>query len=489
MGQISAKWLKLDPDATFNNSGNLSVLVDGLTIERSASGLRVPADGITDQHIDWGTGANQVSAEDMPVADSGNFFGTDNVEAATQSLASKVILYRHTISGFQNLVPVSNNGDTSSTVLDTPISSITGHNNGGGNSTTVGAVVNATSDYMMPLRDHNTQNPIDDGSGNEVYARLSHNGSEYVVNYYSMVSGTETAYTGFTTTDHIDFAYIYFSQNFMNLPWADVFLSGSWQDLAGVAASLPDDNVSVDGMTNLLSGLTTQAQVNAKLDDLGSTVNGEGASLLAIEDSATFYTGTNIEAALTELGTALGGTDSTTRDFTENNVVADNDDFYTAINKLDQKWGDLASTSNAEGASLVGIEDVDGNFSSSNVEGALSELADSIDTLSAAKTFEIILTATDITNGYVALSSQANGNLANNVLTVDLFNCKTLDGGRADYGGEAILMRNDAGNTDYLVWKNGVTPTGCTNASSGITSTGFGDILEAGDEVQLDATA
>jgi hypothetical protein len=35
-------------------------------------------------HIDWGTGAGQVSAEDVPIADAGNYFATDNVEAALQ---------------------------------------------------------------------------------------------------------------------------------------------------------------------------------------------------------------------------------------------------------------------------------------------------------------------------------------------------------------------------------------------------------------------
>lgn len=45
---------------------------------------------------------------------------------------------------------------------------------------------------------------------------------------------------------------------------------------------------------------------------------------------------------------------------------------------------ELASTAVNEGASLVGIYDVDGNFVSTNVEGALAELATSIDNLLAA---------------------------------------------------------------------------------------------------------
>lgn len=48
----------------------------------------IAADSINDTHIDWGTGANQVSAVDVPIADSGNYFTPDNVEAALQALAA-----------------------------------------------------------------------------------------------------------------------------------------------------------------------------------------------------------------------------------------------------------------------------------------------------------------------------------------------------------------------------------------------------------------
>ena len=492
MGKINAKWLQLDNTSQFNESGNLAVLVDDVSIERSASGLRVKADGINDLHIDWGTGPNQVSAEDVPLADTNNFFSTDNVEAATEALAGKFILYRHFTTSFQNVQAVANNGDTSTNTFDTAIKSIAGHNNGGGNSTTTGVVVNATREYQIPIRDHNTQDPIADSNGNEVYARLSWNSgtSEYIIEYYSMVSGTETAYNGFTTSDHVDLGYVFFSQNFINLPWADVFLTSSWQDVAvSSSTTVLDDNVIVDGMTDLLAGLTTQAQVNAKLDDLGSTANGEGASLIAIEDAANWFSGSDVESALTELESAIGGTNSATRDYTENNVIADNEALVASLDKLDLKWGDLASTNTGEGASLVGIEDNGNYFTSTDVEGALQELAQDIANASTSKTFEIVLTATDIANGYVQLSSQVVGTALNNVVTVDLFNCRTTDGGRADYQDEAIIMRNDAGDTDYLVWLNGVTPPGCTNASSGITSTEFGDLLEANETIQLDATA
>jgi len=64
-----------------------AVGVDDATIEIDTDKLRVKADGINDTHIDWGTGATQVSAVDVPIADAGTYFDTDDVETALQDLA------------------------------------------------------------------------------------------------------------------------------------------------------------------------------------------------------------------------------------------------------------------------------------------------------------------------------------------------------------------------------------------------------------------
>jgi hypothetical protein len=112
-----------------------------------------------------------------------------------------------------------------------------------------------------------------------------------------------------------------------------------------------------------------------KASDLASTTSGKGAAIVGIEDSAAYYTGTDLEAVLAEIKSQLGGATSSTYNFTENNVLADNDAVYAALNKLDLKWGDLASTSSGEGASLVGINDAGNYFSATTVEAALQELA------------------------------------------------------------------------------------------------------------------
>ncbi len=80
-----------------------------------------------------------------------------------------------------------------------------------------------------------------------------------------------------------------------------------------------------------------------------SIANGAGASMVGVEDTATFFAGANLEVALAELAIALGGTNSTTRNYSTNNYVADNDSLVIAVGKLDagakaaQDQADLAS--------------------------------------------------------------------------------------------------------------------------------------------------
>ena len=47
---------------------------------------------IKDTHIDWGTGANQVSAVDLPVADSGEYYTGTEVETALQEIGAGTTL-------------------------------------------------------------------------------------------------------------------------------------------------------------------------------------------------------------------------------------------------------------------------------------------------------------------------------------------------------------------------------------------------------------
>jgi len=161
---------------------------------------------------------------------------------------------------------------------------------------------------------------------------------------------------------------------------ADSGLKFVGTELAVEPNDFAGDGLIDDGSDNLAIDFATTFTIDAadskafRASDLASTTTGEGASIVGIEDASAYYTGTDLETVLNEIESQLGGTTSTTYNFTEDNVLADNDSVYPALNKLDLKWGDLASTTNGEGASLVGIEDAGGVFTSTNVEGALDEL-------------------------------------------------------------------------------------------------------------------
>ena len=312
----------------------------------------------------------------------GNTNWYDDPTMNLKEISDKYFIQQIHLPAFENVTLVT--GGTS-VAFDTAIKTIAYHNDGAGSSTAQGAVVDATKPYVLIVRDHATQDPIDDGNNNEVYGRLSWNGTTYVVTWYSYVSGTETAYS-FTTTPSVDLAYVLTSRRYQDLAW-DIFANDGYHDVSGVVGTVSDDNIIVDNMSYLLSGLTTQAQVNTKLDKLGHVdTDGEGASYVAIDDSVTgsngYFTGGDVQAALEELKSQLGGASSVAYNFSEDNVLADNDAVYAALNKLDLKWGDLASVSVGEGASLVGVYDVGGYYTGTNVESVLQEIGQQIQDVS-----------------------------------------------------------------------------------------------------------
>ena len=151
--------------------------------------------------------------------------------------------------------------------------------------------------------------------------------------------------------------------------------------------------------------LTVQRLLERLEAALASTAADHGASMIGVEDAAGTFTGTDLESVLIELyaaatsagsdtftdtnnfyavdqvgaafvalGTALGGVDSTTRNYTESNVVADNQSYFASLDALDMKFGDIASVANGEGASLIGIEDAATIYTAANVEAALAEV-------------------------------------------------------------------------------------------------------------------
>lgn len=72
-------------DMLHGTTGHGHTGVDGDGPKLTATGLA--AGSVGDTQINWGTGAGQVSAADIPIADAGNYYPTDNVEAALQEIS------------------------------------------------------------------------------------------------------------------------------------------------------------------------------------------------------------------------------------------------------------------------------------------------------------------------------------------------------------------------------------------------------------------
>lgn len=112
--------IQLDPSAAGAGlgfaAGVLSVNVDASSIEINADSLRVKALGIKDTMIDFGVGAGQVSAVDMPIADTLNLITATEVEGALQEISLAALGELYTAGEALNkgeLVYVSSNNTIS----------------------------------------------------------------------------------------------------------------------------------------------------------------------------------------------------------------------------------------------------------------------------------------------------------------------------------------------------------------------------------------
>jgi hypothetical protein len=89
--QFSGASQQVTAGAGLSFSGNqLNVNVDDVGIEIVSDTLQLKDDGVKDAKIDWGTGAGQVAADDMPIVDSGGLFTTDFVEDALAEVMTDV---------------------------------------------------------------------------------------------------------------------------------------------------------------------------------------------------------------------------------------------------------------------------------------------------------------------------------------------------------------------------------------------------------------
>ncbi len=140
--------------------------------------------------------------------------------------------------------------------------------------------------------------------------------------------------------------------------------------LDGTSEGLGSDLIGVYDSGGVFTG-DTLTEVLAELYTAATTAGSD-----TFTDSGNFYAVDTVGSAFVALGTALGGTNSTTRDYTggTGTRLLDNDSFFTAVNKLDQGFVDLISAANAKGASLVGVEDSGTFYAGATVETVLAEI-------------------------------------------------------------------------------------------------------------------
>ena len=284
LGVDNIIWTQFNGAGSFNAGDGLSqsgstinVNVDDSSIEINADILRVKALGIKDSMIDFGTGAGQVSAADLPIADGGGIITATDVEGALQE-------NRLAIDALEDNTITSPNGSMS------------------------------------------------------------------------------------------------------------------------VAGTVGGDDQTID----VVFSTTGTANRSIEASALASTANGEGASMIGLEDAGGLITATTVEGALAENRTAIdaiednGITSSNGSISATGTIGADNLQvdvaFSTsgAANRSIEAQA-LASTTNGEGASMVGVEDAAGNWTSTDVEGVLVEVDSRLDVLESGGTADWSLITTNTT--------------------------------------------------------------------------------------------
>jgi hypothetical protein len=236
------------------SAGVLNVNVDDATIEVATDTLQVKADGINDTHIDFGTGANQVSAVDIPIADTGALITATEVEGA---LAEN----RTAIDAIEDNTITSPNGSLSlaGTV--------------GGDNQTADVVFSTTGEANRSIEAADLASTAN-GEGASMVGIEDSGALITATNVEGALAENRTA------IDAIE-------DNTITSP------NGS----LSVAGTVGGDNQTVD----VVFSTTGEANRSIEAADLASTANGEGASMVGVEDSAGNFTATNVEGVLTEI--------------------------------------------------------------------------------------------------------------------------------------------------------------------------------------------
>lgn len=141
--------------------------------------------------------------------------------------------------------------------------------------TRVGVIV--TGNNQVPLISGTTKKPFKDVQDNEIYARLTEASAVYTLTYYSLVNGTETAYS-FASDTTIDF-FVTYRFDFYRVP----------KDFA-IAYTVADINQIILNATNNINIILEQLTVTAEntVSALSQTPSASNAVKLFVNGQAKF---------------------------------------------------------------------------------------------------------------------------------------------------------------------------------------------------------
>ena len=121
-------------------------------------------------------------------------------------------------------------------------------------STTIGVAISTTT--ILQILSNTTKIVWVDGTGNEVYGKLSQSSGVYTLSFYSLIAGVETAYS-FSTPSSIDFEFIY-KFDFYRLPSSFSLSRNVYDDplsVSGSSVKLYSEVLTVTAL-NTVSNLT-----------------------------------------------------------------------------------------------------------------------------------------------------------------------------------------------------------------------------------------
>lgn len=186
----------------------------------------------------------------------------------------------------------------SSNTVTTPITTVLSTAGNGGisvplqvASTSQVGVITTGSDARVEIVDSSTKKKIADASSNEVYGRLSESSGAYTLSYFSLVAGSETAYTIPSTSIDFYFNYRYdlyrLPSNFAISLGARV-VSNDPASVGGSTARWVTEKLTVTAL-NTLSALSNAPTVTTNIFLIvnGKTENAFGGGSAAFSVSGT----------------------------------------------------------------------------------------------------------------------------------------------------------------------------------------------------------